>query len=84
GLLAGTPVFGGVFDVVGAALTSGIYDSTTLSAVAGTWSIATRIFDRIIPSDYPYVWGKFSIPGTFFAHEGSPTSASNLTWFLQQ
>ncbi len=28
--------------------------------------------------------GKFSIPGTFFAHEGSPTSASNLTWFLQQ
>lgn len=83
GLKAGTPVFGGVFDVVGAAMTSGVYDSTQLSAVAGTWSIATRVFDEIIPADYPYVWGKFSIPGHYFAHEGSPTSASNLTWFIQ-
>ena len=82
GLKAGTPVFGGVFDVVGAAITSGVYDSTQLSAVAGTWSIATRVFDNIIPDEYPYVWGKFSIPGHYFAHEGSPTSASNLTWFI--
>ncbi|MDL4615955.1 FGGY-family carbohydrate kinase [Citrobacter amalonaticus] len=83
GLKTGTPVFGGVFDVVGAAITSGVYDSSQLSAVAGTWSIATRVFDSIIPADYPYVWGKFSIPGHYFAHEGSPTSASNLTWFIQ-
>lgn len=82
GLKAGTPVFGGVFDVVGAAITSGVYGSTQLSAVAGTWSIATRVLDNIIPAEYPYVWGKFSIPGQYFAHEGSPTSASNLTWFV--
>ena len=82
GLKVGTPVFGGVFDVVGAAITSGVHDSSHLSAVAGTWSIATRVFDRIIPADYPYVWGKFSVPGQYFAHEGSPTSASNLTWFI--
>lgn len=84
GLKAGTPVFGGLFDVVGAALASGVHDSSCLSAVAGTWSIATRVFDRIEPSDYPYVWGKYCIPGTFFVHEGSPTSASNLAWFVQQ
>ncbi|EHN1697460.1 carbohydrate kinase [Salmonella enterica subsp. enterica serovar Newport] len=84
GLKAGTPVFGGVFDVVGAAITSGVYDSTKLSAVAGTWSIATRVFDNIIPAEYPYVWGKFSIPGHYFVHEGSPTSASNLTWFIER
>ncbi|MDX5629190.1 MULTISPECIES: FGGY-family carbohydrate kinase [unclassified Brenneria] len=84
GLNPGTPVFGGVFDVVGAALTSGVYDASKLSAVAGTWSIATRVCDRIVPSDYPYVWGKYSVPGTYFAHEGSPTSASNLSWFVQQ
>lgn len=84
GLKAGTPVFGGLFDVVGAALTSGVHDSTCLSAVAGTWSIATRVFDRIERSDYPYVWGKYCIPGTYFVHEGSPTSASNLAWFVKQ
>ncbi len=84
GLKAGTPVFGGMFDVVGAALASGIQDASKLSAVAGTWSIATRVFDRIMPAEYPYVWGKYSIPGTYFVHEGSPTSASNLAWFVQQ
>ncbi|MEC5318360.1 FGGY-family carbohydrate kinase [Brenneria populi subsp. brevivirga] len=84
GLKTGTPVFCGMFDVVGAALTSGVHDSTRLSAVAGTWSIATRVFERIEPADYPYVWGKYSIPGTYFAHEGSPTSASNLAWFVKQ
>ncbi|STD29153.1 carbohydrate kinase [Edwardsiella tarda] len=84
GLTAGTPVFGGLFDVVGAALTSGTHDSHCLSAVAGTWSIATRVFDHIETSAYPYVWGKYCIPGTFFVHEGSPTSASNLAWFVQQ
>lgn len=61
-----------------------MYDSTKLSAVAGTWSIATRVFDNIIPAEYPYVWGKFSIPGHYFVHEGSPTSASNLTWFIER
>lgn len=84
GLKEGTPVFGGMFDVVGAALTSGVQNASQLSAVAGTWSIATRVFDRIMPADYPYVWGKYSIPGTYFVHEGSPTSASNLAWFVQQ
>lgn len=84
GLKAGTPVFGGMFDVVGAALTSGLHDSRQLSAVAGTWSIATRIFEAITPSEYPYVWGKYCIPGTYFVHEGSPTSASNLAWFVEQ
>lgn len=84
GLKAGTPVFGGMFDVVGAALTSGLHDSHQLSAVAGTWSIATRVFEAVQPSDYPYVWGKYCIPGTYFVHEGSPTSASNLAWFVKQ
>jgi L-xylulokinase len=84
GLKAGLPVFGGMFDVVGAALTSGLHDSHQLSAVAGTWSIATRVFDEVQASDYPYVWGKYCIPNRYFVHEGSPTSASNLAWFVKQ
>lgn len=83
GLKAGTPVFGGMFDVVGAALTSGLHDSRQLSAVAGTWSIATRILRRS-PLRIPLCLGKYCIPGTYFVHEGSPTSASNLAWFVKQ
>ncbi|MDU4230226.1 MAG: FGGY family carbohydrate kinase, partial [Klebsiella grimontii] len=40
GLCPGTPVFGGFFDVVASAVSSGIDRADTLSAVAGTWSIA--------------------------------------------
>lgn len=82
-LMEGTPVFGGFFDVVGAALASGVSQKDKLSAVAGTWTISTRVFDEIVPSDYPYVWSKYCIPGTYFVHEGSPTSASNLAWFTR-
>lgn len=84
GLCPGTPVFGGFFDVVASAVSSGIDRADTLSAVAGTWSIATSVTDSIIASDYPYIWGKYCIPGKYFVHEGSPTSASNLSWFVKQ
>lgn len=84
GLCPGTPVFGGFFDVVASAVSSGIDRADTLSAVAGTWSIATSVVDSIIASDYPYIWGKYCIPGKYFVHEGSPTSASNLSWFVKQ
>ena len=59
-------------------------DDRTLSAVAGTWSIATCVTERIIPADYPYAWGRYCIDGRYFVHEGSPTSAGNLAWFLRQ
>lgn len=84
GLAEGTPVYGGLFDVVAAALTSCIHDESTISAVAGTWSITTTVTDEITTGDYPYVWGNYCIPGKYFVHEGSPTSASNLAWFKSQ
>lgn len=84
GLKVGTPVYGGLFDVVAASLTSCIQDTSVISAVAGTWSITTTVTDSIIASDYPYIWGKYCIPGKYFVHEGSPTSASNLAWFKEQ
>jgi L-xylulokinase len=39
GLKVGTPVFGGLFDVVAAGITSCISDPSVISAVAGTWTI---------------------------------------------
>lgn len=83
GLAVGTPVYGGLFDVVASAVCSGVCDDRTLSAVAGTWSIATCVTDRIIAAEYPYVWGSYCVPGKYFVHEGSPTSAGNLAWFMR-
>ncbi len=55
-------MFGGMFDVVGAALTSGLHDSRQLSAVAGTWSIATRILRRSPPPNTPMFGGNIASP----------------------
>ncbi len=41
GLAAGTPVVGGLFDVVSTALCAGIEDEFTLNAVMGTWAVAS-------------------------------------------
>lgn len=87
GLLAGTAVYGGLFDVVAAALSSGVADKRILSAVAGTWSIATSVVDELNidqTNNYPYIWGKYCTGNQYFVHEGSPTSASNLAWMIKQ
>jgi len=84
GLAEGTPLFGGFFDVVGGAMASGITDEETLNVIAGTWAITTRIKDRVIDKEYPYIWGNYSLENMYFVHEGTPTSASNLQWFVDR
>jgi L-xylulokinase len=82
GLLAGTPVFGGLFDVVATAICSGIKsDEQKLNYVMGTWSVTSGICKEIKPSAYPFVHGHYAIDGEFIIHEASPTSASNYEWF---
>jgi L-xylulokinase len=83
GLKAGTPVFGGFFDVVSAAVCAGLADPRFINVVMGTWTIVTWTTDQIIPAQHPYIWGRYCIPGKLFVHEGSPTSAGNLEWFVR-
>jgi len=85
GLLAGTPVVGGLFDVVSTAICAGLSDDTRLNAVMGTWSVTSGITDRLIDeTDYPFVYGRYAIDNQYIIHEASPTSAANLEWFCQQ
>lgn len=83
GLLPGTPVYGGFFDVVSAAVCAGLADPRHINVIMGTWTIATWIADHIPVAQYPYAWGRYCIPGKYFVHEGSPTSAANLEWFVR-
>jgi L-xylulokinase len=83
GLIEGTPVYGGFFDVVSAAVCAGLSDSSFINVVMGTWTIVTWTTDHIMTAEHPYIWGRYCIPGRFFVHEGSPTSAGNLEWFVR-
>lgn len=83
GLAIGTPVFGGLFDVVSTAVCSGInVASDTLNYVMGTWSVTSGIAAEVCPMEHSYVYGHYVIEDQYIIHEASPTSASNYEWFV--
>lgn len=85
GLAVGTPVVGGLFDVVSTALCADLDDETTLNVVLGTWSVVSGITPNIEQhSATPFVYGKYAEENKFIVHEASPTSAGNLEWFIKQ
>ncbi|EAA4708485.1 carbohydrate kinase [Salmonella enterica] len=85
GLAAGTPVVGGLFDVVSTALCAGIDDEFTLNAVMGTWAVTSGIARGLREHEaHPYVYGRYVNDGQYIVHEASPTSSGNLEWFTTQ
>lgn len=85
GLAVGTPVVGGLFDVVSTALCADLDDETKLNVVLGTWSVVSGITNYLDPNqELPFVYGKYAEAGKFIVHEASPTSAGNLEWFVKQ
>jgi L-xylulokinase len=88
GLQAGTPVFGGLFDVVSTAICSGINaNENTLNYVTGTWAVTSGIsteipsYADIASTNYNYVYGHYVLDRQYIIHDASPTSASNYEWF---
>ncbi len=84
GLLEGTPVYGGLFDIDASAIGTGIIRPDQLCIVAGTWSINEFISPEPIASDNLFMCSSYCIPDTWLITEGSPTSASNLEWYVTQ
>ncbi|MGF1777168.1 FGGY-family carbohydrate kinase [Vibrio nomapromontoriensis] len=87
GLQVGTPVVGGVFDVVSTTICSGVRDSRALNLTMGTWSVTTGVTDRLIeisdPYVKPHVFGHHAQKGQYITHDASPTSSGNLEWFTE-
>ncbi len=84
GLMEGTPVVGGLIDVVACILGSGIYDESAFSLISGTWSINSAISRNIIKSPDIMYSIIFADANKFLALDVSPTSAVNLEWFLSE
>lgn len=87
GLKVGTPVVGGVFDVVSTTICSGIRDPRALNLTMGTWSVTTGVTDRLIEINEsyvkPHVFGHHAQEGQYITHDASPTSSGNLEWFTE-
>lgn len=80
GLLSGTPVIAGFFDVIASAIGAGVTQIGQASVILGTWSIN----QAIVPNPVPDIFMSCGIlPGRFMAMENSATSATNLEWVSQ-
>ncbi len=83
GLKEGTPVIGGLFDVVACALGSGIYDNKKYSITAGTWNINSGVEEKIFASPDIMEWVLYADNEKYMCIDSSATSAVNLEWFIK-
>ncbi|MEP3332910.1 FGGY-family carbohydrate kinase [Sedimentitalea sp.] len=83
GLLAGTPVITGFFDVISSALGSGVVSPGEASIIAGTWSINQVFSDAPVHDDRVFMVAGFG-PQRFVNIESSATSAANLEWYVRE
>ncbi len=83
GLKAGTPVVAGAHDVDCSSVGVGCMKPGDLTMIAGTWSI-----NEVVNDEPTFVEGaacrNFVEPGLYLNMSASPTSATNLEWFVQR
>jgi len=84
GLAEGTPVAGGMFDIVACAVATGITDTDRLCLIAGSWSINEYISPSPVQHRDYFMSVAYCMPGYWLIAENSPTSASNLEWFVSE
>ena len=82
GLLEGTPVAGGMFDIDACALAAGVVDERDLCVIAGTWGINEYLSRKPVKDGSVSMNSIFAIPDYYLIEESSPTSAGNLEWFI--
>lgn len=83
GLIEGTPVIAGLFDIDACAIATGLTNEHDISIIAGTWSINQFISKKPVASKKLFMTSIYGIPGYWLVSEASATSASNLEWFLK-
>lgn len=82
GLKEGTPIAGGIFDIAASAIASGLVEENKLCIVAGTWSINEYITKKPVIDKDLFMTSIYCLDDYWLTTEASPTSASNLEWFI--
>ncbi len=80
GLIEGTPVVRGVYDVVGCALATGVTRTDQMGAVAGTFAIHSTLHTSPCVDPQPTIQTPYPIDKMLIATMATPSSASNLEW----
>ncbi len=83
GLLAGTPVAGGMFDIDACALALDVVDERHVCMIAGTWSINEYVRRTPVLDGSVLMNSLFCLPEYYLVEECSPTSAGNNEWFIR-
>ena len=82
GLAEGTPVCGGLIDVVSSALGSGVSRPGQASIILGTWSINQVLSGEPLVNPDMFMVASFGA-GRYVNIEASATSAANLEWYVR-
>lgn len=83
GLLPGTPVAGGMFDIDACAIAMAVTEPEQLCTITGTWSINEFISPAPITGTQIAMNSLYAIPGYYLLEECSATSAGNLEWAIE-
>ena len=84
GLLPGTPVIGGMFDINACAIAVGVTDPERICMIAGTWSINEYVRKEPVTDGSVLMNSLFCLPEYYLIEESSPTSAGNNEWFVRE
>ena len=83
GLLPGTPVTGGMFDINACAIAVNVVDERNICMIAGTWSINEYLRREPVLDGKVQMNSLFALPEYYLIEESSPTSAGNNEWFVR-
>lgn len=84
GLMEGTPVAEGGVDYCMTTLGAGCIEPRQLCFIVGTWSINSLIIDHSVNAPEVLLGQAYSAPKLWILMDGSPSSATNLDWFVGQ
>lgn len=82
-LKEGTPVFGGMFDINACSIASAVVDPSSISMIAGTWSINTYLSTEPVKGHQVMMNSIFCDNEHYLVEESSATSAGNLAWYIK-
>jgi len=84
GLSEGTVVAGGMFDIDACAVAMDITNDENLAVIAGTWSINEYISKEPVLNKSIMMNSLYCMDEYYLVEECSPTSAGNLSWFMEK
>jgi len=84
GLELGTVVAGGMFDIDSCAIAMDITNEENIAVIAGTWSINEYISKEPVLDKSVMMNSIYCMDDYYLVEERSPTSAVNLSWFMEK